>query len=153
MALGFEERSSVGWLALPRIAIGALFVEAAARKISPRLGAEQLAAQLSAWSGEGRMSGLFREHLLPVVNGQLSTFATLATAGEIAAGASLVLGLASRAGALAALAMHAAYFLASGEQVNLLAGTVDLGVLVAGGGRALGLDGLIRRSSPRFFLG
>ena len=153
MALGLEERVSLGWIGLLRIVAGGILLAAGLEKVTLGFDAPALLAQLAEWRTSGLTFGwanpLLEQHVVP----RAGLFATLVTAGELAAGASLLLGLASRLGALAALLMNAAYFLASREDLNLLLVGVHLAVLVAAGGRALGLDGAVKRRLPWWFLG
>lgn len=153
MALGVEARTSLGWIGLLRAVAGGILLSAGFGKLSPPFDAPALIAQLSEWRTSGRSfswtAQLIDQYVLP----RADLFATLVTAGELAAGASLLLGLASRLGAFAALLMNLAYFLVSREDINLLMVGIHLAVLVTAGGRALGLDGAVKRRLPWWFLG
>lgn len=153
MALGLDERISLGWLALLRVATGALFLQGGLDKLRSGFGAQALAAQLAAWSAAGRTFAFAQGKLDAEVLPRLELFAKLVTWGELLAGASLLLGLASRLGALAGLLLNVAFFLASRQEINLLMALVNLAALVVGGGRALGVDRLLKVRMPRYFLG
>lgn len=153
MAFGVEARTSLGWIGLLRAVAGGILLSAGIGKLSPRFDAPALITQLSEWRTSGRSFSwtgqLIDQYVLP----RADLFAHLVTAGELAAGASLLVGLASRAGAFAALLMNLAYFLVSREDINLLMVGIHLAVLVTAGGRALGLDFAIKRRLPWWFLG
>lgn len=153
MVLGLAERRSLGWLALPRIVLGGLFLQAGARKLREGFDGAALQSQLDAWASGGQTMAFFRAHLEAYVLPWAGLVSGAVVAGELVAGISLLLGLGTRAGALIGLVLNVVYFLASGEQINLLAAPISLASLVAGGGRALGLDAAIRARRPRFFLG
>lgn len=153
MALGTEARTSLGWIGLLRAVAGGILLSAGVSKLTGRFDAPALITQLSEWRTSGRSfawtAQLIDDHVLP----RAALFATLVTAGELAAGASLLVGFASRAGAFAALLMNLAYFLVSREDINLLMIGIHLAVLVTAGGRALGLDCAVKRRLPWWFLG
>lgn len=153
MALGLEERTSLGWLALLRIAVGALFLDAGVQKLRQGFDGQALSAQLAQWQAAGRTFDFYRDQLAGLVLPRLDLTALAVISAELAAGASLVVGFASRAGALVGLFLNVNYFLASHQAINVLAGLVDVAVLVGAGGRALGLDGFIKTRRPRWFLG
>lgn len=153
MALGLEKRTSLGWLGLLRLAVGALFLDALWEKVRTGFGGPALTAQLASWQAAGRTFGFYRAQLQALVLPHAELVARSVEAGELAAGLSLLLGFGSRAGALIGLALNVNYFLASHQAVNLLAGLVDVAVLVSAGGRALGLDGYLKARHPRWFLG
>jgi uncharacterized membrane protein YphA (DoxX/SURF4 family) len=153
VALGLEERTSLGWLALLRIAVGALFLQAGWAKLREGFDGQALSVQLAQWQADGRTFGFYREQLEALVLPHLSLVAVAVTGAELAAGGSLVLGLGSRVGAFVGLALNVNYYCASGQAINLVAGLVNLAVLVGAGGRALGLDGFIKNRRPRYLLG
>lgn len=141
------------WIALQRVVAGGLLGWAGIEKARSGFRGPQLLEQLATWQAQGRTFGFAGELLATHVQPRADLFALLVTGGEIAAGVSLVLGLASRLGALAGLALNGAYLVASGESINALLLVVHLAVLVTGGGRALGLDGPLRARSRAWFLG
>lgn len=153
MAFGLEQRSSLGWIALLRIVSGGLFLWAGIEKVRAGFRGPELAKTLDAWSAAGKTFAVAKEQLTTYVLPRIGDVAVAVVAGEIVAGASLLFGFASRLGALVALVLNVSYFLASRETINLLMAVVDMAVLVSGGGRALGLDGVIRANSPRWFIG
>jgi uncharacterized membrane protein YphA (DoxX/SURF4 family) len=153
MALGIEERSSLAWIGLLRIISGGLLVLAGIEKIRSHFRGPALTSVLESWSSAGKTFGFAKELLATYVQPRIGDVAAAVVTGELVAGVSLFFGLASRVGALIALLLNVSYFLASRETINLLMAVIDLAVLVSGGGRALGFDGMIRKSSPRWFVG
>ena len=153
MALGIEERSSLVWIGLLRVVNGGLFLLAAVAKIRTHFRGPTLKSELDAWGDAGKTFEFAQELLTTYVRPHLSEFALAVTAGEVVAGSSLVLGFASRPGALIGLLLNVAYFLASRESINILMAVVNLAVLVSGGGRAIGLDGAMRARNPKWLLG
>lgn len=153
MAFGLDQRVSLGWIALLRIVAGGVLLGAAFTKVALGFDAQALVGQLAAWQAEGRSFAWVKTLLDEHVVGDAAFFARLVVLGEICAGLSLVLGLASRVGALVALVLALAYFLASREDINLLLVGVHLAVLVTGAGRTLGLDLVLKRKWSWWFLG
>jgi uncharacterized membrane protein YphA (DoxX/SURF4 family) len=153
MALGLEQRASLGWIGLLRIVTGGLFLWAGIEKLRSGFRGPALGVTLAAWAHDGRTFPFAYELVHTHVTPRLGDFAVAVVAGELVAGTSLFLGFASRLGAFVGLLLNVAYFLASRESINLLMAIVNLAVLVSAGGRALGLDGAIKARSPRWFLG
>lgn len=153
MALGIEQRASLGWIGLLRAVAGGILLFAGLSKLSPPFDAPALITQLADWKTSGHSfawaSQLINQHVVP----RADLFATLVTAGEIAVGLSLLVGFGARLGAFAGLLMNLAYFLVSREDINLLLVGIHLAVLVTAGGRALGLDGAVKRRLSWWFLG
>ena len=153
MPFGLEQRTPLLWIALQRIIAGGLFLWAGIEKIRQHFRGPELQKALDSWSAAGKTFGFAKEALAKYVLPRLGDVAAAVVAGELVAGCSLVLGLASRVGALIALLLNVAYYVASRESINLFMIVVALAVLVSGGGRTLGLDGSIKAGSPRWFLG
>jgi uncharacterized membrane protein YphA (DoxX/SURF4 family) len=153
MALGIEERASLIWIGMLRAINGGLFLLAGVKKLRAGFRGPQLATTLQGWDSAGKTFAFARDLVRDYVLPRPGDVALAVTAGELAAGASLLFGFASRLGGLVGLLLNVAYFLASREEINLLMAVVNLAVLVSGGGRAVGLDGPMRRSNPRWVLG
>jgi uncharacterized membrane protein YphA (DoxX/SURF4 family) len=153
MALGIELRASLVWVGLLRMVNGGLFLMAAFEKLKTGFRGPELKAVLQGWSNTGRTFGFAREWLSQYVAPRFGDVAFAVTAGEVVAGASLLVGFASRLGALVGLLLNIAYFLASRETINLLMAVVNLAVLVSGGGRSVGLDGPIKQRHPHWLFG
>lgn len=153
MALGFEHRTSAGWLLPLRLAAGVLLLWAGVQKARTGFDASALLAQLIQWRGAGDTFGFFQQPLSELVTPRAALIARLVTAGEIATGALLLLGLFTRAGGLVALLLGATYFLASQQAAALLTALIGLAVMGSAAGRPLGLDGVIKARLPRYFLG
>lgn len=153
MSFGLEERASLGWIGFLRAIAGGILLSAGIGKVAAKFDAPALIAQLADWrlSGHsfGWASSLVDQYVVP----RADLFTNLVMIGEIGVGLLLLVGLASRLAAFAALLMNLSYFLVSREDINLLLIGIHLAVLVTAGGRALGLDVAIKRKLPWWFLG
>ncbi len=103
----------------------------------------------------GTTSGLYRSFLESVVAPNADLFATLATIGELAVGASLFLGLGTRLGVAGALFLALNYSLTI--RFGLFPPSGNMGVflvnallLIGTPGRRLGLDRLLVKRWPRY---
>jgi uncharacterized membrane protein YphA (DoxX/SURF4 family) len=82
-------------------------------------------------------------------------FITIVPICEVLTGLSLLLGLLTRIGALGGIIPSAIFYLAAGHTspstagINLVMIGAQLGMMIAPGGRALGLDALLHRKSTR----
>lgn len=150
--MALSDQTSVGWLALPRLAAGALLLAAGIQKLRSGFDAATLTDTLAAWQQAGATVHFYSENILARLSPQLALVATLVTVGEVAAGAALVLGLGTRLAALAGLVLAVNYLAASGESVNWLLAATHV-ALLGGAGRAFGLDGAIRARLPGWVLG
>lgn len=153
MSLGLEQRASLGWIGFLRAIAGGILLSAGVGKLSMKFDAPALIAQLADWRLSGHSFGwaasLAEQHVLP----RAELFTNLVIIGELGVGLLLLLGLASRLAAFTALLMHLSYFLVSREDINLLLVGIHLAVLVTAGGRALGLDLVVKRKLSWWFLG
>ncbi len=153
MALGIEERASLAWVGLLRLALGALFLLGAVLKLRSGFAGPALVTQLGEWRTSGKTFSFFDRELHALVLPHAVAFARLVVAGEAVAGLSLLFGVGARAGALLAIVLGAAYFLASRQAIDVFVVLIALAVLATAGGRALGFDGAIRARRPKWFLG
>jgi uncharacterized membrane protein YphA (DoxX/SURF4 family) len=155
------------WIALLRVVVGAWFLKAAWTKlalataagllpyptVSPRFLAShpKRVAEFAA----GNPFVWYREFLHDTVLPNAATFATLQAYGEVAVGLALLLGAGTVVAALVGLFLSVNYGLATqwmspGQQGFHLVLIASMVVFAAvGGGRAWGLDALLRRAAPR----
>ncbi len=105
----------------------------------------------------GTTSGVYRSFLESVVAPNADLFATFATIGELAVGASLFLGLGTRVGVAGALFLALNYSLTI--RFGLFPPSGNMGVflvnallLIGTPGRRLGLDRLLKRKWPGYWL-
>jgi uncharacterized membrane protein YphA (DoxX/SURF4 family) len=147
------QRASLIWIGLLRMINGGLFLWAGVKKLQIGFRGPELLNELKVWSHAGKTFDFAQDLLKQYVIPESGNFALAVTAGELVAGASLFVGFASRLGALIALVLNVSYFLASQETINLLMAVVDLAVLSSGGGRAIGIDGVMKARNPRWIFG
>jgi thiosulfate dehydrogenase [quinone] large subunit len=82
-------------------------------------------------------------------------FVTMIAICEVLVGLSLLLGLLTRIGALGGIILNAIFYLAAGQTspstagINLVMIDAQLGMMIAPGGRVLGLDALLHRKFTR----
>jgi uncharacterized membrane protein YphA (DoxX/SURF4 family) len=151
----FKEPTYLGYLTLPRIVMGAFFLQVGIAKLSPKfLSGEQLATQLSRAASDPIL--WHRDFILQTVIPHAHAFAYLVCFGEIAIGVSFILGLLVRPSALFALLDNLNIYFAiaisnGGAQagLNLIYMALEIVFLFASAGRALGIDALLKRRFPR----
>ncbi len=160
MSLGdhFKQTTWLGYLALPRIAVGFFFVQFGLQKLNPNfLSGEQLARQLTRASGDPL--AFHRDFILNTVVPHAHLFGYLISYGEIAIGLSLLFGclvrISSTFGAFHNLNIFFAVAIPNGgAQVGLNRIFIVLQVmfLFASAGRVFGLDGILKKRFPRSWL-
>jgi thiosulfate dehydrogenase [quinone] large subunit len=161
----FHEKTYLGFFVLLRFYVGYKFLNAGLNKylhgyLNPS-GETPLKGVLQNWlSGSPPMSppmpeGWFRSFIDGIVLPNAHTFGILVTLGEMAAGALLILGLATRfAGVLGAF-LAANFFLATAHAagatgtVNQLFVILNLLLAAAAAGRAWGVDYYLHRAWPK----
>ena len=84
-----------------------------------------------------------------------STFVTIIAVTEVLVGLSLLLGVMTRVGAFAGIVMNVIFYLAAGHTspstagINLVMIGAQLAMIIAPGGRVLGLDAILHRKFAR----
>ena len=154
----FKRTTSLGYLAIPRIMVGFFFIQFGWQKLAPRfLSGEQFTRQLSRASADPLP--FHRDFILHFVAPHAPLFAHLVAYGEIAIGLSLFFGclvrLSSSFGVFHNLnILFAMAIPAGGVQVGLnrIFIVFQLMFVFASAGRALGLDGLLKKRFPRIWL-
>jgi thiosulfate dehydrogenase [quinone] large subunit len=148
----FTQRTSLGFLALIRIAVGYHFVDVAWPKVTGRFSGEGLAGMLLK-SAPNNRSAWHREFIVEWVVPNADWFSYVVAYGELAIGVSLLTGclvrLGSAFGAFHNLNIYLA--VATGAQVGLNRVFIILHLIfiMAAAGRSLGLDGWLHRKFPR----
>jgi len=143
-------------LALPRVFLGAMFLVTDIGKIARGDFASELVQFLHAVSS--RTFEWYGRLAAGVIIPHASLFAGLVMVGEALAGLSLVLGVATRAGAVVSLVMLINFLCAKGSwpwnpsSVDASDIMICLAVLLGNAGRCLGLDHWLHRRFPRVAL-
>lgn len=159
-ATHFQQTTYLGYLVLPRLAVGYVFLGVGWGKFTrPRfLGTDALAQQLSVSVLKDPISW-HREFIQAVVIPHSSYFSYLVCFAEIAIGVSLILGcltrLASAFGAFYSLNGILTIALSGGfipTGLNLICIPLFLAFSFAGAGRVLGMDALLRKKYPQSWL-
>jgi thiosulfate dehydrogenase [quinone] large subunit len=152
--LGLRESVPLIYLAFVRVYMGWFFLDAGWSKWSSGwVEKGTLAARIGSWMQEGKTYAFYANFLREQVLTHLQAFSWMVVAGELCVGASLLLGLGTRAGALVGLVMNVNFYLASAQPLNIVFALCNAIFLLVGGGRALGLDGLLRQRFPRWVIG
>lgn len=159
LADNFKQPTSLGYLVLPRLAVGYFFLRVGWAKLSPRfLSGEGLVRQLAEAVRDDPISW-HRNFIEGVVIPHADFFGYLVCFGEIAIGLSLLAGclvrIASSFGAFHNLnILLAIAFGGGGSQfgLNLICIALHLTFVFTSAGRSLGLDGLLKKKFPNTWL-
>jgi uncharacterized membrane protein YphA (DoxX/SURF4 family) len=142
-----------GSLVILRVYLGLVFLIAALPKLRSDF-TPSLVAFLDQVALE-RGHPFYREFIQRVVLPHLNSFSALISWGELLIGVMLILGLATRLSAAAALLLSLNYMFAKGawfwtpssnDAAHLM---ISLALLIGAAGRTLGLDALLARRWPR----
>ena len=138
----------------PRLFAGYFFLKYGLQKVTGGFDGDLLRTRLAEWMAESRYDFYvsFLEHVATPFAG---VFAFLVMWGEVLIGLMLLLGLATRAAALAGLVLCVNFLLATGTPLISDEAPVYFAVMLAtvyltAAGRALGLDVLLRKVLPRW---
>ena len=137
-----------------RLYAGHFFLHAGVHKASTGFGGAALQKLLADWMAHPRY-GFYTPFLTRVVLPHPGIFASLVTYGEIAVGAALLCGCASRLAALGGLFLCLNFLFASGTHLlgadpPIVFGVLAVTVYATAAGRALGLDYFLRQRLPRW---
>jgi thiosulfate dehydrogenase [quinone] large subunit len=154
----FNQRTYLGYLAIPRIAVGYFFIQVGWAKLNPRfLSGQLLVAQLGRAASDP--ISWHRDFILHTVIPHAHLFGYLVCFGEIAIGVSLVLGCLVRVsscfGAFHNLNIYLAIAIPNGGPMvglNRIYIILHLMFVFASAGRSLGLDGILKKRFPRSWL-
>ncbi len=152
------QSTALGYLAIPRIVTGWFFLQFGWEKLSPRfLSGEQLARQLGRAANDPIL--WHRDFILQTVVPHSHFFRYLIAFGVIAIGVSLIVGLlvrlSSAFGAFHNLNILFAVALPSGGAqigLNRIFIVLQLMFILASAGRALGVDGILKKRFPKSWL-
>jgi thiosulfate dehydrogenase (quinone) large subunit len=159
LSANFKQTTYLGYLALLRILVGVLFLLVAWPKVSGRfMNGNALPQQLFAGVEKDPLAW-HRAFIEAYVIPHARFFTYLVAAGEISIGTSLVLGLLVRISSLFGAfynfnILFAVAYSAGGGTVNYNRVLILLHLIFvsASAGRALGLDGLLKRRFPHTWL-
>jgi len=151
----FQQRTYLGYLAIPRIVAGYFFLLFGWQKLNPRfLSGQLLAAQLGRAASDP--ISWHRDFILHTAIPHAHFFGYLVCFGEIAIGVSLVLGclvrISSCFGAFHNLNIYFAIAIPNGGAqlgLNRIYIVLQLMFVFASAGRALGLDAILKKWFPR----
>jgi thiosulfate dehydrogenase [quinone] large subunit len=153
LAENFHQKTSLGYLALVRIAVGYHFLNAAWGKVTGGMTPESLTKSLLAGAPSDPLDW-HRSFITGWVVPNAGWFSYLVAYGELAIGISLLLGCLVRVSSSFAAFHNLNIFLAaatSGAQVGLnrIFILLHLVFVATSAGRALGIDGWLHRKFPR----
>ncbi len=138
----------------PRLFAGYFFLKYGLEKVTGGFDGDLLRTQFAEWMAESRYEFYvpFLEHVATPFAG---VFAFLVMWGEVSIGLMLLLGLATRATALAGLVLCANFLLATGtplisDEAPVYFAVMLVTVYLTAAGRALGFDVLLRKVLPRW---
>jgi len=157
-------KSSLGWLAFIRIAVGLAMLSNGINKLGVKVEGGPPAANwlTTAAPLKGILEGatkspavdpLYRSFLEAVALPNVEVFAALVTFGELLVGLSLTLGLLTRLGGVGGAFLHLNYMLMKGlpthgGYIDHLFFVLEIILAVTAAGYVLGLDGLLRARVP-----
>lgn len=153
----FKQPTYLGYLAIPRILVGYHFLQVGWPKLSARfLSGEGLARQLTENLAKDPVSW-HRDFIAGIVVPHSQFFSYLVAFGEVAIAVSLIAGclvrVSSLCGAFHNLNIYLAIAIPSGNGlqivVNRLYIALHLIFVCASAGRALGIDGILKRKFPK----
>ncbi len=158
LANRFQQNTFQGYLAIVRIFIGYHFISVAWRKLSGGFLRGEALPQILANAANDPFP-LHRDIIFGVVVPNSAFFSYLICFGELAIGISLVLGCPVRVSSLFGAFHNLNIYLATGIPrggatlgLNHLFIVCLLVFAVAGAGRALGLDGILKKMFPQSWL-
>jgi len=141
--------------ALPiRLFCGYFFLKYGLQKATGGFGGAALRRTLDEWAAGGPYA-FYRPFLLHVATPYADIFAVLVTAGELVVGVSLLLGIATRLGALLGLFLCLNFMFAQGTPLlsveqPIFFSVMLLTVYASAAGRAMGFDQLLKGRLPRW---
>ncbi|HEX3698169.1 MAG TPA: DoxX family membrane protein [Polyangia bacterium] len=152
-----NERFPTAVLLPLRLLVGVMLVMSGYSKFTAGwLHGDALLKTLNAWS-EGEKTYRFFLPVIETARAHPKIFGTLVTAGELAIGASMVLGVLTRLFAFLGMAMLFSFALGAGQNLSppgnaLLMGAILFTFVFAPPGRVLGVDQALRARLPRWMV-
>jgi thiosulfate dehydrogenase (quinone) large subunit len=151
------ERFPAAVLVPLRLLVGVMLVLSGYSKFTGGwLHGDALLKTLNAWTDGGKTYHFFLP-VIEIARAHPKIFGTLVTAGELAVGTSMVLGLLTRLFAFLGMVMVFSFALGGGQGLTppgnaILMGAALLTFMLAPPGRALGIDQVLRGRLPRWLV-
>ena len=149
-----KTNDSAIWLALVRIFVGYIWLNAAIEKIEGGQFVAGMGKTLAAFASKNPY-GWEKDFLTNIAIPNATLFGTLSMYGELLVGVALLLGIFSQVGALAGLFMSLNFYFAAGwtgastETLNLVLAGVQVILLLSGAGKVLSVEQALYDRLPK----